>query len=446
MVPSLVRFVPYFPFGSVERNLCMHALWGRLSDTVAPMTGVRISQQRLWSSLMEMARIGATPKGGSCRLALSDEDKLGRDLFVAWCEAANCKVTIDNMGNIFARRDGLDPALHPVVAGSHLDTQPHGGKFDGVYGVLAALEVVQTLNDHHIETKAPIEVAVWTNEEGARFAPSMMGSAVFAGKLELDYALDRHDRDGNTVGAELERISYSGSEPCGAHPIHTFFETHIEQGPILEEEDKIVGVVTAVQGVAWYDVTVTGQDTHAGSTPMDRRRDALVGTARMIAAINDIALARQHGRATVGEVAVSPNSRNTVPGQVVFTVDIRDPRAEVMGTMEEEMRGRCADIASSAELGIEVNRVAYTPPVEFNGDCIAVVREACEQLGYEHRDMLSGAGHDACYLSGIVPTSMIFVPCAAGISHNEEESAEPDHLAAGCNVLLHAMLKRAGVK
>lgn len=407
------------------------------------MQDLRINAKRLWDSLMDMAQYGATSKGGSCRLALTDEDKQGRDVFVRWCGDAGCDVTVDSVGNIFARRRGQDPNRHPVVAGSHLDTQPHGGKFDGVYGVLAGLEVIRTLNDHDIDTQAPIEVAVWTNEEGARFAPSMSGSAAFAGAIDLEYALSRVDREGKMVGKELERIGYAGREHSGDHPIDAYFEAHIEQGPILENEGKTVGVVTAVQGVAWYDVTVRGQDTHAGSTPMDTRRDALLGSARMIEAVNKIALSQKHGRATVGELSVSPNSRNTVPGQVLFTVDIRDPDASVMQEMENTLYTHCQDIASGAGLDVKIAKVAYTPPVDFDPNCIDLVRGSCEKLRYSHRDMLSGAGHDACYIARIAPTSMIFVPCAGGISHNEEESAEPDDLAAGCNTLLHAVLARA---
>ncbi|MGI9304040.1 MAG: Zn-dependent hydrolase [Gammaproteobacteria bacterium] len=404
------------------------------------------SEQRLWDSLMDMARYGATPKGGNCRLALSDEDRQGRDAFVGWCKAAGCAVTVDSLGNIFARRSGQDPNRAPVAAGSHLDTQPHGGKFDGVYGVLAGLEIVRTLNDHDIRTEAPIEVVVWTNEEGSRFAPSMMASGVFAGAYKTDLILGVADREGITVGAELKRIGYAGNERCGDHPIGTMFEAHIEQGPILEAEGKTIGVVTGVQGVAWFDITVTGQDTHAGSTPMDRRYDALLGAARMIDAVNAIALSHQpSGRATVGEMGVSPNSRNTVPGEVYFTVDMRDPLAATMTAMEKEMEQRCEAIAAGEGLKARVDKVSYTPPVVFDDDCITAVRKACEQLDLPHRDMLSGAGHDACYVSRVAPTSMIFVPCEAGLSHNEEENATPQDLAAGCNVLLHAMLARAGV-
>lgn len=407
------------------------------------MQDVRINAERLWDSLMDMAQYGATAKGGSCRLALTDEDKQGRDVFVQWCRDAGCDLTIDSIGNIFARRRGRDPNRHPIVAGSHLDTQPHGGKFDGVYGVLAGVEVLRTLNDHAIETEAPIEVAVWTNEEGARFAPSMSGSAAFAGAIDLDYALSRADRDGKVVSKELERIGYAGSERSGNHPIDAYFEAHIEQGPILEDEDTTIGVVTAVQGIAWYDITVKGQDSHAGSTPMHTRRDALLGSARMIDTVNKVGLLRRDGRATVGELGVSPNSRNTIPGQVYFTVDIRHPSADVMQDMEDALRAHCQAIASHAGLEVEIAKVAYTPPVDFDLSCIDLVRDGCKKLHYSHRDMLSGAGHDACYIARVAPTSMIFVPCAGGISHNEEESAEADDLAAGCNVLLHTVLARA---
>ena len=409
------------------------------------MTRLRIDRDRLWQSLMDMATIGATPKGGSRRLALSDEDKKGRDTFVEWCRAAGCTVTIDSLGNIFARRPGTDDALAPVVAGSHLDTQPHGGKFDGVYGVLAGLEVIRTLDAHEVRCKAPVEVAVWTNEEGARFAPSMMASGAFAGVYEADDILAARDRAGKTVAEELHRIGYAGDEPCGEHAIGSFFEAHIEQGPILEQESTRIGVVTSVQGVAWYDVTVVGQDSHAGSTPMDGRLDALLGASRMVGAINE--LAHEHspaGRATVGEVQVSPNSRNTVPGRVLFTVDLRHPKTEVIQAMDSTLEHRCQDIAEAGGLQVKLERIAYTAPVHFADQCIKAVRGACETLSYSHRDMLSGAGHDACHISRVAPTAMIFVPCAGGISHNEEEWASPDDLADGCNVLLHAILDRAG--
>ncbi|MCH7931823.1 MAG: allantoate amidohydrolase, partial [Proteobacteria bacterium] len=317
---------------------------------------------------------------------------------------------------------------------------------DGVYGVLAGLEVMRTLNDHDIRTQAPVEVAVWTNEEGVRFAPAMIASGVFAGVFDLDFALSRADAQGRTMGDELARIGYAGEAPCGDRELGAHFEAHIEQGPVLENEAKTIGVVTGVQGVRWYDVTVTGQDAHAGPTPMETRRDALVGAARMIDAINRIGHDHLPGAcATVGVVEVSPNSRNTIPGEVTFSVDLRHPEAEVLAAIDAAMRAACAEIAADADLGIEVEEIWYSPPVAFDRDCIAAVRDAAARLGYGHRDMVSGAGHDSCYISKVAPTGMIFVPCAGGLSHNEEESADADDLAAGCTVLLHAMLARAGV-
>jgi len=409
------------------------------------MDNLRIDGRRLWDSLMEMAQFGATPKGGNCRLALSDEDKAGHDCFVAWCEAAGCSVTVDSMGNIFARRPGRDPARPPVAAGSHLDTQPHGGKFDGVYGVLAGLEVLRTLNDHDIETEAPVEVVVWSNEEGTRFTPAMLASGVFGGVFELDFALGQIDSDGTTFGAELARIGYAGAEACGGHPLACFFEAHIEQGPILEREGKLIGVVAGAQGQRWYDVTVRGRDSHAGTTPMPGRRDALVGAAGMVRAADEIARAHPpHAVATVGQLRVSPNSRNTIPGEVAFSLDLRHPDDEALLRLDGEVRRAFARLAEAGTLELEIEEVWHTPPTRFDPDCVAAVRKAAEALGYGHREMISGAGHDAVYVARVAPTGMIFVPCEDGLSHNEAENAEPDDLAAGCNVLLHAILARAG--
>jgi N-carbamoyl-L-amino-acid hydrolase len=409
------------------------------------LKSLRIDGGRLWQSLMALAKIGATPRGGCCRLALSDEDKAARDLFVSWCRKAGCEIGIDRLGNIFARRAGRNPHLPPVATGSHLDTQPHGGKCDGAYGVLAGLEVIRTLNDHDIETEAPLEVVVWTNEEGARFAPSMIASGVFAGGYEEDFALACSDADGRTMGRELERIGYAGSEPCGARIFSAFFEVHIEQGPILEREQKVIGAVTGVQGLRWYDVHVRGQDAHSGSTPMPGRRDALVGAAEMVSAIDALALEFAPGAvATVGRLDASPNSRNTIPGGVFFTVDVRHPESEVITEMETRFRKLFTLIAKRRGLKSSVEQIAHTPPVVFDPGCVDAVRRASKALGYASRDILSGAGHDACHLSKVTPTGMIFVPCAGGLSHNEEESAEAADLAAGCSVLLHAMLARAG--
>jgi len=409
------------------------------------LKNLRIDGGRLWQSLMALAEIGATPKGGCCRLALSDEDKAARDLFVSWCREAGCDIGVDRLGNIFARRAGRNPVIPPVATGSHLDTQPHGGKFDGAYGVLAGLEVIRTLNDHGVETEAPLEVAVWTNEEGARFAPSMIASGVFAGSYEEEFALTCADAEGRTMGEELERIGYAGNEPCGARTFGAFFEAHIEQGPILEKEAIVIGAVTGVQGLRWYDVKVRGQDAHSGSTPMPGRRNALLGAAEMVTAIDAIALEfAPDAVATVGQLDVSPNSRNTIPGEVFFTVDIRHPKSEVITEMDTRFRETVALIGERRGLESSVEQIAHTPPVVFDSACVDVVRRSCDALGYARRDILSGAGHDACHLSKVAPTSMIFVPCAGGLSHNEEESAEASDLAAGCNVLLHAMLAKAG--
>ena len=405
---------------------------------------LHINGQRLWDSLMALAQIGALPQGGCRRLALSDEDKAGRDLFIQWAQAAGCTVSLDRLGNIFARRPGRWPDRPAVGTGSHLDTQPHGGKFDGAFGVLAGLEVIRTLNDHGLETDAPLEVVAWTNEEGARFAPSMLASGVFGGAFELDYALNRIDLAGKRFGDELERIGYAGSEPPGERAYAAFLEAHIEQGPILEQAGLTVGVVTGVQGFRWYDLTIRGQDAHSGSTPMSGRRDALLVSGKIIAVGNDIALAHApDGRGTVGQLQVSPNSRNTVPGRVDLTIDFRHPAAETLTAMDRALRTACERLSRESGVAIAVEAVSYSPPVIFHERCVTAVELACRALGYDHRRMLSGAGHDACYISRVAPTGMIFVPCAGGISHSEAESAQPDDLTAGGNVLLQAILSLA---
>jgi len=404
-----------------------------------------INGQRLWDSLMEMAKIGATPKGGVCRLALTDLDKQGRDLFVEWAKEAGCTISVDKMGNVYARRAGKDDSLAPVMTGSHADSQPTGGKFDGIYGVLGGLEVIRSLNDHGIETDRPIEVVIWTNEEGSRFAPAMVSSGVFAGVFTLDYGLSRADVDGKTMGEELARIGYAGDQPVGK-PIHANFELHIEQGPILEAEGKTIGVVTHAQGQCLDEVVFTGQESHAGPTPMPRRKDALVGAARVIDLVNRIGHAHApFACATVGMVQVHPNSRNVIPGRVFFTIDIRHPEDEVLAQMDREVREGVARIAEEARLEVtKLEQIFYYKPVAFDEDCVKSVRAAAQRFGYSHRDMVSGAGHDACYMAQVAPTSMVFVPCIDGISHNEVEDATPEWIEAGCNVLLHAMLGRAG--
>lgn len=404
-----------------------------MSDNLA------IDPDRLWGSIMETARIGATPRGGICRLALTELDREVRDWFCAQCVAVGCTVTIDDMGNIFACRPGRNPALAPIAIGSHLDTQPTGGKYDGVIGVLAGLEILRALHESGTETEAPIEVIDWTNEEGSRFAPAMLSSGVFAGAFTREWAYARADRTGTTFQAALDGIGYRGPEPCGAHPLSAHFELHIEQGPILEDEDRVIGIVTGVQGMRWYEVTVDGQEGHAGATPMRLRQDALLATARMIQSVNAIALAHAPDAVgTVGLVESRPNSRNVVPGQMFFTVDFRHPDDTVLGAMERDMHAAFARDAGI--LPIVVTPVWDNPAVMFDRDCVEAIRDASTALGLPAREIVSGAGHDSAYVARVAPTSMIFVPCAGGLSHNEAESAEQHHVAAGASVLLRAVL------
>ena len=409
------------------------------------MRNLKIDSQRLWASLMEMAEIGALPHGGCGRLALTNLDREGRDLFVRWCEEAGCSVTVDSLGNIFARRAGRDPSRKPVATGSHLDTQPHGGKFDGVLGVLAGLEVLRSLNDAEVETEAPVEVCVWTNEEGCRFTPSMGSSGVFGGLSAPEEVLEVRDVDGKRFGEELARIGYAGAETCGDHPFETFYELHIEQGPILEAAKKQVGIVTGVQGFRWYDVVLRGQDAHAGPTPMEVRRDAMLAAAHMVDLVIQAGRDRPpHGRGTVGHMRVLPNSRNTIPGEVHFTIDVRHPDPAVLDAMAAELLQAIRRSAEQDSVDIEATEVTHSAPVSFDEGCVAAVRSAVERLGYDHMDVVSGAGHDAVNVSRVAPASMIFIPCANGLSHNEEERIEPEQAETGANVLLHAILDRAG--
>jgi N-carbamoyl-L-amino-acid hydrolase len=399
-----------------------------------------IDPERLWGDLMETAQIGGAPKGGICRLTLTQLDAQVRDWFKAQTEALGCTVIIDDMGTMFARRPGQRADIPPIAMGSHLDTQPTGGKFDGALGVLAALEALRTLVRAGYETFAPIEVVNWTNEEGARFAPAMIASGVFAGVFSRDWAASRTDRSGETFGAALDKIGYRGPERCGEHPLSAFFEVHIEQGPYLEAEDKDIGVVTGVQAMRWYEATVAGQDTHAGTTPMPRRHDALLGAARLVEAVNTAARRHPSAVGTVGLLEVKPGSPNVVPGEVFFTVDMRDPDSAVLDQMEREIAA--AGDAIARELGPEfvLKNIWTQPAVQFDAGCIAAVRKAAEVSGYSTRDMISGAGHDAAYVARVAPTSMIFVPCKDGISHNEAESSTKEQCAAGAQVLLQAVL------
>jgi N-carbamoyl-L-amino-acid hydrolase len=409
------------------------------------MMEVRINGTRLWQSLMTMAEIGATAKGGVNRQTLTDEDKRGRDLFRRWCEDASLSVTVDQMGSMFAHRPGRDPDRPPVLLGSHLDSQPTGGKFDGALGVLAALEVIRSLNDQGVETEAPLEVVNWTNEEGVRFPPAMIASGVFAGVFDLAYGLSRTDHAGKTIGAELQRIGYAGAQKVGHRPLGALLELHIEQGPILEAEGQRIGVVTGGQGTRWYDGEVLGAESHAGPTPMEARRDALRATAELLDEIYRVAHDQApDGRATVGELRAYPGSRNTVPGRVEFTVDLRHPNSGVMDAMDHALR-EAFERARGRATGLEfhLHEIWYAPPVAFDPACVDAVRQAAAGLGLSSREIVSGAGHDAVYVARVVPTAMIFVPCKDGISHNEAEYASPEACEDGGNVLLHAALARA---
>lgn len=411
------------------------------------VASLTINGERLWQSLMDLARIGPTEKGGSCRLALSALDGQGRDLVVDWMKAAGLDITVDQIGNIFGRRAGRDPARLPVAVGSHIDTQPTGGRFDGCYGVMAGLEVMRTLQERNIQTEAPLELVIWTNEEGARFAPAMMGSGVFCGAIALEAALAEKDKDGVTVREALAGIGYAGSLPVPGRVPDSYFEAHIEQGPILEDEDKVIGVVTGSLALRWYEITVTGTEAHAGPTPMHLRRDALFAANHVMLDVVRIARAfGPEGRGTVGVVDVYPGSRNVIPGRVRFTVDLRHEDPAQLARMDARLREACSQLAQTVGYPVTVDLVdvwnfSATP---FDPGLVALVREQAQRREYRHRDIVTGAGHDAVYMATIAPTAMIFVPCKDGISHNEAEYAEPAHLEAGANVLLGAMLTRAG--
>jgi beta-ureidopropionase / N-carbamoyl-L-amino-acid hydrolase len=413
---------------------------------MADLSNVRINGVRLWDSLMEMAKIGATPKGGCKRLTLTDLDKQARELFRGWCEAEGCTLKVDEMGNMFARRTGEDPSLPPVIVGSHLDTQPTGGKFDGVLGVLGALEVVRSLNDLKIKTRYPIEVANWTNEEGSRYAPAMVSSGVFAGVFTKDFAYSRVDSDGKTLGDELKRIGFKGEEPVGGRPVHAYFELHIEQGPILEDENIDVGVVTHGQGQRWYEIRLTGFESHAGSTPMPRRKDALLGAARIVELVNAIGLSKAPlGVSTVGMLNPYPNSRNVIPGEVFMTCEFRHPIDATLTEMDAALKEGVEAITKKNGLTYDLKQVFYYPPVAFDPACVDAVRRAAQRFGYSHRDIVSGAGHDACYLARVTPASMVFTPCVDGVSHNEAEDIKQEWSTAGANVLMHAVLEKAEI-
>ena len=414
-------------------------------NTLEAVSGIRVDGNRLWNALMELARIGATDKGGVCRLALSDLDRQGRDLVCAWARELGCSVRVDAIGNIFMRRPGLRDDLPAVMTGSHIDTQPTGGKFDGNYGVLAGIEVLRTLHERGIATEAPLEVVVWTNEEGSRFVPVMMGSGVYAGAFTLEHALAARDRDGVSVDQALRAIGYAGPEPARPGSVSAYFEAHIEQGPILEDRGITIGAVQGALGQRWYDVAITGQEAHAGPTPMELRRDALLTASRLVLEVNRIALEHApHGRGTVGCIDSFPNSRNVIPGRVALTVDLRAADDATLDSMAAAFARVCEELAEPGRFQVESKEVVYFPPQPFEPRLVQAIRDGARTLGLDSLDVISGAGHDAVYMARVAPTAMIFVPCKDGISHNEIEDAQPEHLEAGCNVLLHAMLRCCG--
>ncbi|MGI9482077.1 MAG: Zn-dependent hydrolase [Hyphomicrobiales bacterium] len=409
-------------------------------------SNLRINGDRLWDSLMEMAKIGPGVAGGNNRQTLTDEDGEGRVLFQRWCEDAGLSMGVDKMGTMFARREGTDPEALPVYVGSHLDTQPTGGKYDGVLGVLGGLEIIRTLNDLDIKTKHPIVVVNWTNEEGTRYAPAMLASGVFAGMHELDWAYDREDADGKKFGDELKRIGWLGDEEVGGRKMHAMFELHIEQGPILEAEGKDIGVVTHGQGLWWLQITLTGKDAHTGSTPMNMRVNAGLGMARITELVHKIAMDNQPGAVgAIGHANVYPNSRNVIPGKAVFTVDFRSPDREKLDAMKARLEAEAPKIAAELGLGFEIEEAGHFDPVTFDEGCVKAVRGAAERLGYSHLDIISGAGHDACWINRVAPTSMVMCPCVDGLSHNEAEEISQDWATAGTDVLFHAVVETAEI-
>lgn len=414
----------------------------------APGENLKIDPDRLWDSLMEMAKIGPGVAGGNNRQTLTDADAEGRALFKSWCDAAGCTMGVDKIGNMFATRPGTDPDALPVYVGSHLDTQPTGGKYDGVLGVLAGLEVIRTLNDLDIKTKHPIVATNWTNEEGTRFAPAMLASGVFAGVHTQDWAEDKTDAEGKRFGDELDRIGWRGDEDVGARreKMHAFFELHIEQGPILEAEGKDIGVVTHGQGLSWTQITIYGKDSHTGSTPMPMRKNAGLAMARILLEVEDIALSHApHAVGAAGHIDVYPNSRNVIPGKVVFTVDLRSPDLSVIEDMETRLDAAARKICDDMGMEVELEKVGGFDPVTFDEGCVTAVRNAAERLGYSHMDIISGAGHDACWINRVTPTAMIMCPCVDGLSHNEAEDITREWAQAGADVLLHAVLETAEV-
>ena len=409
-------------------------------------SNLRINGERLWDSLMEMAKIGPGIAGGNNRQTLTDEDSEGRALFQKWCESAGCTMGLDQMGNMFATRPGSDSNALPVYVGSHLDTQPTGGKYDGILGVLGGLEIINTLNDLNIQTKHPIVVTNWTNEEGTRFAPPMLASGVFGGIHTQDWAYDREDSAGKKFGDELVRIGWRGEEEVGARKMHAFFELHIEQGPILEAEGKDIGIVTHGQGLSWTQITIIGKDSHTGSTPMTMRKNAGLAMARILENVDQIALSHApHAVGAAGHIDVYPNSRNVIPGKVVFTVDLRSPELNVIHDMEQRLRSGAKKICDDMGLEVSFEKVGGFDPVTFDESCVSALRNAAERMGYSHMNIISGAGHDACWINGVAPSAMVMCPCVDGLSHNEAEDISREWAVAGADVLMHAVIETAEI-
>jgi N-carbamoyl-L-amino-acid hydrolase len=409
-------------------------------------SNLRINGDRLWDSLMEMAKIGPGIAGGNNRQTLTDEDAEGRTLFQKWCEDAGCTMGLDQMGNMFATRPGLDPEALPVYVGSHLDTQPTGGKYDGILGVLGGLEIIKTLNDLNIKTKHPIVVTNWTNEEGTRYAPPMLASGVFGGVHTQEWAYDRVDADGKRFGDELVRIGWRGDEKVGERKMHAFFELHIEQGPILEAENKDIGVVTHGQGLSWTEITIIGKDSHTGSTPMHMRKNAGLAMARILENVDEIALSHApHAVGAAGHIDVYPNSRNVIPGKVIFTVDLRSPELAVIDDMEQRLRSGAKKICDDMGLEVSFEKVGGFDPVTFDEKCVSSIRNAAERMGYSHMNIISGAGHDACWINGVAPSAMVMCPCVDGLSHNEAEDISKEWAVAGADVLMHAVIETAEI-
>lgn len=404
-----------------------------------------INNQRLWDRLMSLGEIGGTVKGGCCRLALTELDRQARDTFIDWCKDLGCEISIDQIGNIFARKAGTGAGTAAIATGSHLDTQPTGGKFDGMLGCLAGLEVLESLRDHNLHHEHPIEICIWTNEEGARFAPAMLASGAYSGKFTLEYALSRADHEGITVGEALHAIGYRGDEPVGGREHREFYELHIEQGPVLENEELEIGVVSGVLGMRWYDLKLSGTPAHAGPTPMSYRKDALYAASKIICALYELALSRPEGdaRFTSGELRIDKSSRNVIPGDLTMTVDLRHAELQGLQQLEEDARAIIAQISQTTGVEAELECIWDSPPLAFSSDCVAAVKAASERSKLPHKLMVSGAGHDAVNMSTVVPTSMIFIPSVGGISHNESEYSTPEQVANGTQILFDLICDRA---